>query len=355
VGGAFDKIGGQARRNLAALDAGSGSVSGWDPAPDDNVYAILPACGTVYAGGAFQHVGRGTAVGRNFIAAFDPTTGAATSWNPDAQGHVDALARRGSTIYAGGSFGVIGGQVRQKLAEIRLSDGGVTSFAGGGDGPVNALALSDSGLYVGGQFSQFGGASRQNLAVVDPATGLALAWSPSVPKPVLDLSLGDDYLYAGGMFGGVGASAQRGFARFGPGAGSAASPTSCVSADTAGPVMSAPPAPAAQPRTNAKRGTTTPLASRLGITPSRLRLGRTPLVVRFRLLRSARVSLRVDRRVGRRYRRFATSAGLGHRGLNRLTFRDQRIGKRRLLVGRYRLTLSAPAGPALRAYFTVVR
>jgi len=65
----------------------------------------------VYAGGGFRSIG-GSA--RHGIAALDATTGRATVWNPYAETNyenvaqsVDSLALSGSTVYAGGDFGIV--------------------------------------------------------------------------------------------------------------------------------------------------------------------------------------------------------------------------------------------------------
>jgi len=44
---------------------------------------------TVYAGGSFSYIG---GQGRNYIAAIDPSTGNATSWNPNSNNNVYKLA-----------------------------------------------------------------------------------------------------------------------------------------------------------------------------------------------------------------------------------------------------------------------
>jgi hypothetical protein len=61
----------------------------------------------VYAGGAFSTIGS-TPTKRNYLAALNSTTGAVTSWDPNANSLVRALAVSGSTVYAGGDFSFIG-------------------------------------------------------------------------------------------------------------------------------------------------------------------------------------------------------------------------------------------------------
>ncbi len=49
-------------------------------------------------------------IARNRIAAIDAGTGVPTAWNPNANSDVLALAVSGSTIYVAGGFTTIGGQ-----------------------------------------------------------------------------------------------------------------------------------------------------------------------------------------------------------------------------------------------------
>jgi trimeric autotransporter adhesin len=373
VGGAFDRVGDKDRDNLAAVDAGSGSPSDWSPDTNGNVYTVLPACGVVYAGGGFTEAGHQP---RNGLAALDPVTGAATPWDPSPNGSVFALARLGSTVYAGGDFGTVRGEIRQKLAGLRVADGVATAFDPASDGPVHALAVSDSLLYVGGRFDSVGGGARLNLAGVDPATGVAAGWNPGPAATVRALVLGDDTIYAGGDFGSVGATAQSQIAAFRPGAGAPLPPMSCAEPPPASSLgLNAPSYPAGgAPRSTGRRPAAPAVATGLTVRPATLRSDRTPLVVRFRLSRAARIRLRFERRVAARcprrrarrpgtlctrYQRFADVRGGAHRGVNRLTFRHQQVARRQLVSGRYRVTLTVlPATrgvPGRVASFRVVR
>ena len=58
---------------------------------------------TVYAGGKFDTIGGQT---RHNLAALD-SLGTATSWNPNVNDIVAALALSGSTLYVGGSFNTV--------------------------------------------------------------------------------------------------------------------------------------------------------------------------------------------------------------------------------------------------------
>ena len=59
LGGQFNHVDGAPRANLAAVSATTGAVTSWRPDPNDRVYAlaISPDGGTLYAGGEFATIG----------------------------------------------------------------------------------------------------------------------------------------------------------------------------------------------------------------------------------------------------------------------------------------------------------
>lgn len=213
VGGVFTTIGGQGRTNLAALDTATGKATAWDPEPaagGANVYvdAIAVSGSIVYVAGDFASEG-GQA--RNNLAAIDAATAAATPWNPGANAPVYALALHGSTVYAGGSMTSIDGIARNGLAAIDLASGRPTSWApDAGLAAINVLAASSGTIYVGGTFDTIAGASRTNLAALDATTGNPTAWNPDVGGQAVDaLAISGSTVYAGGTFSKVGGQPRR--------------------------------------------------------------------------------------------------------------------------------------------------
>jgi hypothetical protein len=95
TGGAFVKIGGTRRQNIAALDPRTGAVLSWKASMPGLVHALVATGSTVYAGGEFG------------VASIDAATGAVKIL--DRPGEVLALALRadGSSLYAGGHFGLL--------------------------------------------------------------------------------------------------------------------------------------------------------------------------------------------------------------------------------------------------------
>ena len=159
---------------------------------------------TIYAGGYFTSIG-GQA--RNAIAALDAVTGTATAWNPNASSYVNALAVSGSAVYAGGDFTSIGGQARNRIAALDAVTGTATAWNPNASDPgsgVNALAVSGSTVYAGGRFSSIGGQVRNNIAALDAATGTATPWNPNANSYVKALAVSGATLYAGGQFTAIG-------------------------------------------------------------------------------------------------------------------------------------------------------
>ena len=216
AGGSFSRIGGRIRHHIAALSVRTGAARAWNPNPDGGVRALAVSGSTVYAGGGFTRIGGRV---RQKLAALDSRTGATTAWDPhptvsgaDLQvatndNTVRVLAVSGSTVYAGGVFSRVGGRVRHNLAALDASTGAATAWnpkAHGGLGGVHALAVSGATVYVGGSFASIGGQVRHNLAALDATTGAATGWNTIPGGGVLALAVSDSTVYVGGGFTSIG-------------------------------------------------------------------------------------------------------------------------------------------------------
>jgi hypothetical protein len=220
AGGAFDMIGGQFRNRIAALDAVTGNATSWNPNASAWVYALAVSGSKVCAGGEFTGIGGQT---RNYIAALDAVTGNATSWDPNASHYVRGLAVSGSIVYACGSFYNIGGQARIGIAALDAVTGNATSWDANipedSFTAVKALVVSSSTVYAGGNFGSIGGQMRPGIAALDAVTGNATSWNPNASAPfgpdVYALAVSVPTVYAGGTFTGIGGQPRPYFAAIG--------------------------------------------------------------------------------------------------------------------------------------------
>ncbi len=264
IGGAFDRVNGESRRNLAAVDTLTGNLLPWDPHPNGRVLALLtdsmgvfvggefdsiageahwalarfdghpgllspwqPFVGpsyvsslltisdTLYFGGTFWNVGP---IPRRNVAAIDLTTGILTAWNPivdqpesrsNGSANVMSLTRGDGTIYLGGKFRTVGGVVREALAEVDAVSGSLTGWDPrilGFDygeyiiADVKQVVVDDSSVWIAGRFPSAGGQTRLHAAQIDRHTGQALPWNPQLTFHARTVSPEPGRVFLGGYF-----------------------------------------------------------------------------------------------------------------------------------------------------------
>ncbi len=216
--GGQPSIGGAVRNFIAALNTSDGTATGWDAGAGGNsVRALLLDGTTLYVGGGFTTIGGG-GLGlstRNRIAALKTSDGTATSWDPNADGVVFALAlaKSSNTVYAGGSFHTMGGTTRTSLAAIDATGAGaVTTWDPNinGNSIIRTLQIVGNLLYAGGGFNTIGGQARNNAAALDTTiiTNMATAWDPNINAIVRTIVVGST-AYIGGEFDSAGGDTLR--------------------------------------------------------------------------------------------------------------------------------------------------
>jgi len=224
AGGYFTNIGGQPRNRIARLDAVTGAADDFnpnvvdnnpDPLTDEAILSIrVQTDGKIIAGGFFTNVGGQP---RNNIARLDPTTGAADSFNPNANSDVRSIALQADgKIIIGGVFDMVGGQPRNKIARLN-SDGTLdTGFDPNANDTVLSIAVQEDGkILVGGDFTSIGGQVRNSIARLDAVTGLAdTAFNPDANNSVLSIVVQvDGKILVGGFFTNIGGQTQNFVAR----------------------------------------------------------------------------------------------------------------------------------------------
>jgi hypothetical protein len=218
AGGNFVSAGGVRRAHLAAFYMPTGQPTNFDPEMGGPVYSLAVSGGTVYAGGDFVTVNGGNV--QSYLAGLNATTGSATAFRPTLDGPVESVTVNGPTVYAGGDFHhvVVGGAsaARNNLAAFGASSGEPTAFDPNVNGGVRTLAFTGSTVYAGGDFTQVNGNIHRNrIAAFDGTTGMVSGFDPNVNDTVLALSVSGSSIYAGGDFTSVnGSTIRHGLAAF---------------------------------------------------------------------------------------------------------------------------------------------
>ena len=196
VGGQFSGVGGSTKQNLAAVNPASGALISEVGMNADDVVRTIAVSGdpgsvsgaTVYLGGDFTSFGpTGSSVTRLRLASFNFTTSTSTSasigtWNPNANGRVNAIAVNGSSVFVGGAFTQFGGSsgpLRTGLAELDGSGAPTSWTPNPNNADILALTIGNGKLYVGGNFTNIAGSSRNSMAAFN-LSGLTLdaSWVP---------------------------------------------------------------------------------------------------------------------------------------------------------------------------------
>ncbi|MDQ3739996.1 MAG: choice-of-anchor D domain-containing protein, partial [Actinomycetota bacterium] len=202
VGGDFTSVGGLPRARLAHI-LSSGAVDGsWDPAADGRVNALSLSDGNLYVGGEFATID-GTQ--RAFAAKVSASTGVLdATWEALPNNRVTALVAGGSGVHLGGDFTQVGGVARSRLARVSRSGAGALDEGWDPDanGAIGAIALSGTGdVYVGGGFTTLGGESRARIAKLSGLSGEPDPnWNPGASATVSSLAVSGSDVYAGGSF-----------------------------------------------------------------------------------------------------------------------------------------------------------
>ena len=211
IGGNFSQLtpaggGAPVLRNDLAHILADGSIAAWNPGTNGAVFALAVSGSTVYAGGFFGSIGGQL---RSSIAALDAATGNATAWNPFSLGRVFAFAVNGNTLYVGGEFTQMGGQTRRGLASFDIPTGNLTAWDPDTNGNiVNTIVTSGNIVYAGGTFVTIGGQTRNHLAAIDATTGIVTGWNPDADDLVYALAVSGNKVYVGGRFTTIGGQAR---------------------------------------------------------------------------------------------------------------------------------------------------
>jgi PKD repeat protein len=137
------------------------------------VFGIAQVGNTMVIGGTFTQV---ASQARSYVAAFDKTTGALTSFAPTLDKYVNQVipGPNDHTVYVAGAFTTVNGAATTMVTELDLNTGQkVTAFTTPKIqyNEVKDIVLRGTKLYLAGSFTKVAGVARGGLAALNATTG----------------------------------------------------------------------------------------------------------------------------------------------------------------------------------------
>jgi hypothetical protein len=207
IGGDFTTVDGTARDRAASVNATTGGLTTFNPNISDTVYSISIAGPTAYLGGAFHGAGSvNGSLTRDYAAAADTATGAATAWNPDTSQLVNSVSVAGPSVFLGGFFygpgAINGSQPRNDVAQVDADQGHLTPWYANPTGNgfnrngtssccmvQSVIGDSAGGVLVGGDFTTFDLAAQSGFASFSvPPSDRSAPVLTGTPRPGQSLS-----------------------------------------------------------------------------------------------------------------------------------------------------------------------
>ncbi len=206
VAGRFSPFHGQARANLAAVDASTGAVLPWNP----QASAEFSHMGVSSSGSVFVAADEALLVHRvngeaRRAAVFEiDASGMVTPWESQALFRVSAfhVASTSTPVFGALYVPTTGTATRAALAGFDTTTGALLpntpTLTNAGFRPsVGALASLGPTLFMSGAFDTVNGQPRVNLAAVDTATNTVLPWpAAGVPAATAIVLAHGDWVYA---------------------------------------------------------------------------------------------------------------------------------------------------------------
>jgi|GEM_PF-494163 len=211
IGGKFTLVNGAMRNRMARINA-DGSLHPFNPNFSSlftEVLAIAVRGDTVFAGGSFDFVN--SQVRQNFVA-LNANTGGTLSMSFNTNDDVLALGVSGNTLYMGGRFNQVSGSTRNYCAAINIGAGNLAGWNPNANGTVKAVAIGGDGIYLGGTFTQVSGLPRPRIAKVNGGSGTPLAWDPFATGSCDALAFSGSSLFVAGAFTIIGGEFRNGLA-----------------------------------------------------------------------------------------------------------------------------------------------
>jgi PKD repeat protein len=177
VGGNFTVANGQPRYRFATYSTATGALlNDFQPSFGAQVRAIAATASTVYVGGIDWGTAGGAA--RNYLASFSTATGKVTSWAPQVDYQVSALAvvNGGSAVVIAGGIGSLNGKAVRGIGEVDATTGQSLPFAAsmltGNSGAQSAFTgLATDGDTVYASMYAYASGTSEGVLAIDPNGG----------------------------------------------------------------------------------------------------------------------------------------------------------------------------------------
>src|SRR5882724_9622960 len=214
----------------ASAVRGQSALDGFDPNANGTVVrvVVVQSDGKILVGGDFNglnSIGGTTGQTRNYLARLNPDGSLDTTFDPNANGVVYAIAvQLDGKIVVGGDFnglnsiGGVTGQTRNRIARLTADGTLDTAFAGNANNTVRSIAVQPDGQVLAGGFfsgaNSIGGQARNRVARLNGTDGLADSFDPNVDFNVFVIKLQPDLkVLVGGLFTNVGGQPRNNIAR----------------------------------------------------------------------------------------------------------------------------------------------
>lgn len=245
IGGAFNGVDGQTRNSLFSMSL-NGNLQAFDPAPNDEVFAVMVSGDSVLVGGEFTQI---SGEDKAFGAVLNPLNGNTGSWTPGSEWAVRTFMQDGNDLLVMGEFSMVRQQAREDAFAMNLRtgkllpwnpQGGFLTVSGLKTDPdrnrvflygfdsgsaqhvkavdvdsgavlplppitfnaaVNAIDIDpNTGVtYIGGGFDQVNGMPQKSLVAID-STGNILPFSVNLDDEVRGIVVWDSTIYLAGGF-----------------------------------------------------------------------------------------------------------------------------------------------------------
>jgi hypothetical protein len=214
IGGEFDSVASSPQPFLASLDASTGALLTWNPAPDRNVTRLMVKDGKLIVYGDFDTIAGTARVG---LAVFDLLTGNilnSTIGNSYTTGQ--GLTQEGNHVYYCGAGP--NGIIPRRFDINTLQDDPLWTGNEGVNGDVNSMTILGNHIYLGGWFYLTNFPSITQLCRFDLSTGnLDTAFHFSFNgNDVKEIIGHNGMLYVGGNYNMLGGFSRNGITEINP-------------------------------------------------------------------------------------------------------------------------------------------